>query len=137
MTQMLIHNVADRNVAITDALKKLKSKEYKLRFRREATCLYCHELHEWIMPENFTADESYYFEEIENPDADRTLYAISVSQGGKGFLIDACNVYMDNISPEMMQRLQLNKVRTGNDFDQCSYDAEPGEVTEQAFFIGK
>jgi hypothetical protein len=57
------------------------------------------------MPSNFTVDESYFFEEILNPDADRMLYAISLSQGGKGFLIDTCNIYMDNISREMAQRL--------------------------------
>lgn len=66
------------------------------------------------MPENFTVDESYYFEEMINPDADRMLYAISLLHGGKGFLIDTSNVYMDNISREMAQR--LNVTTTYNDF---------------------
>jgi hypothetical protein len=52
--------------------------------------------------ENFNVDEPYYFEEIETPDADRMLYAISLSQGVKVFLIDTRNVYMDNISREMI-----------------------------------
>jgi len=110
MTQMLTDNVADRNAAITNALNELKRKDYKLMFRREATCLYCHELDDWIMPENFTVDDSYYFVEIENPDADRVLYAISLSQDVKGFLIDTCNVYMDNISHEMMEILKWNEM---------------------------
>ena len=105
---MVIDKAAKKNAAIRDALKELKRKDYKLMFRKEATCLYCHELSEWIMTEDFTVDESYYFEETMNPDADRMLYAISLSQGGKGFLIDTCNVYTDNISPEMAQR--LNKI---------------------------
>ena len=115
MTQMLTVNVAEGNVAITNVLNELKRKDYRLMFRRETTCLYCHELDEWIMPENFTVDDSYYFEEIENPDADRVLYAISLSPKLKGFLIDSCNVYRDNVSHEMMQKLQLAKIISSHD----------------------
>jgi hypothetical protein len=107
---MVIYNAGNENLAITEVLNELKRKEYKLKFEREATCLYCNELHLWIMPENFNVDESYYFEEIETPDADRMLYAISLSQEVKGFLIDTCNAYMDNISPEMMEKLKLNRI---------------------------
>jgi len=64
-------------------------------------------LKEWISPDNFTVDESFYFQEISNPDADRMLYVISLSQGVKGYLIDTCGVYADNISLEMMQKLKL------------------------------
>jgi hypothetical protein len=95
--------------SITETLNELKRKEYKLRFRREATCLYCNELLQWVVSENFNVDEPYYFEEIETPDADRMLYAISLSQGVKGFLIDTCNVYMENTSPEMMEKIKSKK----------------------------
>jgi hypothetical protein len=64
------------------------------------------------MPEDFTVDEAYFFEEISNPDEDRMLYAISSSAGVKGFLIDTCGVYMDNISQEMMEKLQSKPVIT-------------------------
>ena len=107
---MVIDITADLDVLITEALNKLKRKGYKLKFTREASCIYCFEWQQWIMPANFTVDGCYYFEEMVNPDAERLLYAISLSQGGKGFLIDTCNVYMDNISPEMMQKLKLNKI---------------------------
>jgi hypothetical protein len=90
---------------ITETLDELKRKNYKLMFRREPGCLYCFDLNQWIMPEDFTVDESYYFEKPETPDADRILYAISSAQGRKGFLMDTCNVYADNISPEMMRKL--------------------------------
>lgn len=105
--QIVIDNTANKDLVILEMLSELNRKDYKLKFRREATCLYCFELRDWIWPENFTVDESYYFEEIFNPDLDRTLYAISLSQGGKGFLIDACNVYKDNISPEMMEKIRI------------------------------
>ncbi|MES1217818.1 MAG: phosphoribosylpyrophosphate synthetase [Bacteroidota bacterium] len=125
--QMAIDNRVNKDWAIIEALNKLIGKEYKLKFRREATCIYCFQLHEWIMPEDFEVDESYYFEDILNPDADRMLYAISLSQGGKGFLIDACNVYIDNISPEMEQR--LNKmIKHEDDFVNTRSKKEPGRI---------
>jgi hypothetical protein len=92
--------------SISQTLAGLKNQGYQLGFRREATCIYCFELQECITPEDFTVDESYYFEGVVNPDADRILYAISLSNGRRGFLIDPCNVYSDNISYEMEQKLQ-------------------------------
>ena len=110
--QITMDNTANKNWIINEVLNKLKRKGYNLKFRKEATCLYCFQSYEWIMPEDFTLDKYYYFEDILNPDAERVLYAISLSQGGKGFLIDTCNVYMDNTSPEMMQKLKLDKTRS-------------------------
>jgi hypothetical protein len=95
-----------QSTSISQTLVSLKNQGYQLSFRREATCIYCFELQECITPENFTVDKSYYFEDIANPDADRILYAISLSNERRGFLIDACNVYSDNISYEMEQKLQ-------------------------------
>jgi|GEM_PF-2336663 len=113
--QILTNNTANKNWNITEALNKMKRKGYTLEFRREASCIYCIEWQQWIMPANFMIDESYYFEEIANPDVERMLYAISLSQGGKGFLIDTCTVYMDNISPEMMQKLEFIKTKNNRD----------------------
>jgi hypothetical protein len=122
-TQMISNDVANKSFTITDALSELRRKEYKLELRREATHLYCNELHQWIMPENFTVDESYYFEKIESPDADGMLYAISLSQGVKGFLLDACTVYTDNISPEMMKKLRWSRILSANDpINGCNED---------------
>ena len=134
MIQMIIDIKPDRDLLITEALNEVKAKGYKLKLRRETTCLYCFEWHQWIMPENFTVDESYYFEEIENPDADRMLYAISLSQDVKGFLIDACNVYSDNISHEMMQKLQLNEMTRGNDLTSPAAITKIVKVFKQAIY---
>lgn len=102
---MITGNITNSHPGISGVLDELKKKEYILKFRREATCLFCFDSNEPIMPEDFTVDETYYFEELFNPDADRILYAISLSQGTKGFLVDTCNVYTDNISPEMTEKL--------------------------------
>lgn len=95
-----------QSTSISGILAALKTQGYQLSFRREADCIYCFELQERISPEDFTVDESYYFEDIANPDEDRILYAIALSNDRKGFLIDVCNVYTDNISYEMEQKLQ-------------------------------
>jgi hypothetical protein len=92
--------------SIAEMLAILKKRGYKLEFRRDAEFLYCVELEEWITPEHFTIDESYYFEEVSNPDEDRVVYAISWSRELKGILVDTRGVYTDNVSPEMMQKLQ-------------------------------
>jgi hypothetical protein len=109
---MPIDTTANKDWVIDEMLAKLKRREYKLKFRREATCLYCFQLREWIKPDDFIVDKYYYLEDVFNPDAERILYAISLAQGGKGFLIETCNVYADNISPAMMQKLKLNKIRS-------------------------
>ena len=109
--EIAIDNAANKDWDISEVLKELNRKGYKMELRREATCIYCFEWQHWITPANFTVDESYYLEEMVNPDAERMLYAISLSQGRKGFLIETCNVYLDSISPEMMQKLKLHKIR--------------------------
>ena len=91
---------------INDIIIRLRKEDYKLKLRREATCLYCFESEELIMPEDFLIDQSYSFQESGNPDADRVLYAIAFTKGRKGYFIDSCNVYLDNISHEMMEKLK-------------------------------
>jgi len=105
---MVTINTNNREWNISKMLNLLKKRGYKLDFRREATCIYCIELNEWIMPEDFSIDEYYYVQDIASPDADRMLYAISIPLERKGLLIDACNVYRDNISPAAVPCLNIN-----------------------------
>jgi hypothetical protein len=107
---MTKYTVVNMSAAITDMLKELREKKYNLEFRRDATSLYCDRPGMRISPESFQVDEFYYFEETGIPDADRMLCAISLQEGEKGFLIDACNAYLDNISHEMAEKLKLNTI---------------------------
>jgi len=133
MAQLKRDIATHRNLTITVIVNELKRKGYKLEFRREATCIYCFQWQQWIMPANFKVDESYYFEVVTDPDADRTLYAISLSQGGKGLLIEVCNVYMDNISPEMMLQLKLNITRSDrNDLSNAGKMKKPVRLINEA-----
>src|SRR5215813_4210820 len=104
-------DATNKDWVIAEVLSKLKRQHYKLRLRRETACLYCLQSNEWIGPPDFTVDKYYYFEDILHPDSERMLYAISLPQNRKGFLIDTCNVYIDNISAEMMQKLKLDKIK--------------------------
>ncbi len=131
--QPATNTTSNKDWIIIETLNKLKRKEYILKFRREATCLYCFQLNAWIQPEAFTVDKYYYFEDILHPDAERMLYAISLSRGGKGFLIDTCNVYTDNMSPEMIQKLKLNKTRRRTiDLINVSKTKKPGLLINEA-----
>jgi len=92
---------------LAGALADLADRGYKQKFRREPNRLCCIELYRWITPDQFAVDESYYFEEISRPDIDRMVYAITTHDGVKGFLVDSCGVYADNMSFEMFQKLEV------------------------------
>ena len=91
-----------------EAISDLRKSGYTLSLRREATWLYCVELDQRIVPNDFSVDRFIHFRAQANPDADRIVYAISLSQGAKGYLIDTCFVYSDNISPEMTEKLMID-----------------------------
>lgn len=116
-----------RELIITETLNEVKNGGYVLELRRDAASIYCPEWQQWIMPANFTVDRCYYFDEVGSPDADRILYAISLSQGGKGFLIDACNVYADNMSHELMSKLRLTRIIIGK-------EKKPRKLTPEMFW---
>ncbi len=98
--QIIIHPAS-----IKEKVADLKKRGYHIRFRRETTCLYSLELNRWITPDSFVVDEYYYFEDGSNTDGDRMLYAISSTQEFKGYLVEPCFAYEDNISREMAQKL--------------------------------
>lgn len=91
---------------IGETVTELKSRGYQLKFRREATCLICIELNFVITPDSFTIDEYYHFEDAYHTDRERMLYAVS-AEGIKGILVDARFVYEDNISSELLKKLNF------------------------------
>ena len=96
----------EKYLSINEMIANLKEQGYKYKFRREATRLYSIELDRWITPDSFTVDAYYHFENSTFADGDRILYAISSTNGLKGFLVDTCFVYEDNISYEMAEKLK-------------------------------
>ncbi len=102
---MQMHSIQSLEL-LGEIVADLRRRGYELKFRREAACLNCIELSCLVTPDSFSVDECYHFEDASNTDRERMLYAVSSIQGLKGFFVDACLVYEDNISPEMLQKLQ-------------------------------
>ncbi len=98
-----------KNESIDNTVDQLRRNNYTLMLRRETSCIYSYELNEWIFPDKFSVDAAYYFEVANRPDESRMLYAITLYHGYKGFLIDTCDVYMDNISRELLHKLKSNR----------------------------
>jgi hypothetical protein len=99
--------------SITEIVADFKKRGYESEFRREADCLYCIGMDYPITPGSFMVDEYYHFEDTSYTDGDRTLYAISTTQGIKGYLVEASFVYEDNISPEMAEKLKWEYAQPG------------------------
>lgn len=93
--------------SIGEIITALRSRGYEIKFRRETAGLHCIELSCYILPDDFTVDEYYHFEDSLNTDRERSLYAITSTEGLKGFFVDSCFVYEDNISPEMAHKLKI------------------------------
>lgn len=89
-------------------LADLRGKGYEYQFSRDLTALFCEALAKWIDPEDFEVDKYYHFEDPSHPDSDRVLYAISTTMGIRGFLVESCLVYEDDISHEMRAKLEFD-----------------------------
>lgn len=98
------HAVRDFD-SFNGTIVSIRKRGYTVAFRREATFLTSDELQISIMPGNFKVDTSSYFQQPENADASRMLYAISSYSGIKGFLVEPCRVFDDTISIDLSQKL--------------------------------
>lgn len=94
---------------LSEATTDLKRRGYTEDFNLKPTCLECPSLKLELHPENFTVDEFYRFEGMSNPDDNSIVYAISSAQGLKGVLVDAYGVYSDNLSEQMIRKLDFKR----------------------------
>lgn len=83
---MIVLNM--KPASISQKLVELAALGYQLSFRRNPTFIYCLET------------------QVRNPDCDRIIYAITLTDGRKGYIIDASSVYTGNTSIEMEQKFQ-------------------------------
>ena len=51
-------------------------------------------------------DKYYRFEGMSDPGDNSIVYAISAVTGEKGVLVDAYGMYSENMTPEMIRKLQ-------------------------------
>ncbi|WP_424493705.1 phosphoribosylpyrophosphate synthetase [Salinimicrobium sp. GXAS 041] len=70
---------------------------------------------EEFLSNDFVVDKVYRFEGPSNPGDEATLYAISISSGRKGVLLDGYNYSSGQISEELLKKLDLKKNRPISD----------------------
>ena len=92
---------------LTEAIKNLKERGYKLDFNLTENCIICNE--EKFDPEDFEITEVYRFEGDTDPADEAVLYAIESKKGVKGILINAFGIYADSMSDEMIKKLSFHK----------------------------
>ena len=94
---------------VTEAIKDLKVRGYKLDFNLAFDKLICHENGVCLNPAEFEIIEIYRFEGDTNPSDEDVVYAISSKDGSKkGVLSAAFGIYADSISTEMLQKMNVH-----------------------------
>jgi hypothetical protein len=92
---------------LSSAIDGLKSRGYTLDFNLRHDCLECKSVEKFWKSNDFHVDEVYRFEGMSNPDDSSILFAISISDGKKGTLVDAYGAYAESITQEMMDKLNI------------------------------
>ncbi len=91
--------------SLFEALKDLQERGYKENFSVKANCLECNSLKLKLVPDDFTLDEVYRFEDDSSADNNSIVFAISSTAGVKGTIVDSYGVYAENLNPKMMEKL--------------------------------
>lgn len=99
--------------SLDDALADLRKRGYEAEFETQSPCLYCSDLDLRLIEEEFHVDEVYWFKEDSNADETFVVYAISSSTGVKGTIVDGPGASQENISFEMIKKLQYHPVIAG------------------------
>lgn len=90
---------------VKDALDKLNSEGYTVDFNLEENCIVCNA--DRFNPDEFDIKEVYRYEGESNPDDEATVYAIESKSGLKGVLVTSYGAYSDNMSDEILQKLNF------------------------------
>lgn len=88
---------------VTEAIRELKERGYKMDFNLKENCLICHD--EKFNPDDFEISEVYRFEGDTDPADEAVVYAIESNNGMKGILVNGYGIYSDPMSAEMARKL--------------------------------
>ncbi|TKK64592.1 phosphoribosylpyrophosphate synthetase [Ilyomonas limi] len=95
---------------LSQATNTLKQRGYTENLNLKPFCIECPSLALQLYPEDFTIDEYYRFEGNSDPADNSIVYAISANDNSiKGVLVDAYGVYAENITPEMAEKLKIER----------------------------
>lgn len=93
---------------VMERLEELKGRGYTYDFNLTAHALEAHQedgVTLTLSPDQFNIVEFYRFEGMSNPSDTSILYAIEATNGVKGTLISSYGMYADEMSNEMIQKL--------------------------------
>ena len=91
---------------LSQAIEGLRLEGYTEDFNLQGHCIECKALDLQLFPQDFTIDKYYRFEGMSDPGDNSIVYAISAVTGEKGVLVDAYGMYSENMTPEMIRKLQ-------------------------------
>ncbi len=91
---------------MVEALEKLKQKGYTYDFNIHNNALHSNEGNITLSPKDFEIDKIYRFEGMSDPGDNSIVYAIrSDKHGIKGSFINGYGMYSDDISEELLKKL--------------------------------
>ena len=93
---------------LSEAMEVLRKEGYTEDFNLQSHCIECQALELRLHPEEFTVDKYFRFEGMSDPGDNSILYAITSNNGEKGLLVDAYGMYSENITPEMVKKLEIS-----------------------------
>jgi hypothetical protein len=92
---------------LTQAIEALKTQGYTEDFNLKENCLLCIAGKQGLLQHEFEIDKWFRFDVNEDPSDQAVLYAISSAQHNlKGLLVNGYGIYSDNVSNEMLEKLQ-------------------------------
>lgn len=96
-------------VTLTDTMNDLRKEGYVEDFNLRQNCLECRNGDFKVFAEDFKVDKFYRFEGESNPSDSAILYAISSDKHQlKGVLVNAYGIYSDDLTDEMMEKLNVH-----------------------------
>lgn len=94
---------------VTEAIAGLNNRGYVLNFNLTKEYLSCADQDLHLRPAEFQIDETYRFEGETDPGDEMVVYAVSSdARGIKGVLVNAYGPYSDEVSAELVARLQAS-----------------------------
>lgn len=96
-------------VTLTDTMNDLRKEGYVEDFNLRQNCLECRNGDFKVFADDFKVDKFYRFEGESNPSDSAILYAISSDKHQlKGVLVNAYGIYSDDVTDEMMEKLNVH-----------------------------
>ncbi|MEX1002596.1 MAG: phosphoribosylpyrophosphate synthetase [Crocinitomicaceae bacterium] len=99
---------------LSERIKEYEKNGYTRNFELTENYLRCIDTKRKYDPKDFHIVEVYRFDGMTNPDDEAVLYVIEADEGKtKGLLVDAYGMYADSLSFEMIEKLKIDRSKSG------------------------